>query len=358
MRPTCTISQGVPNSPENPAGTGGSRETKTRNAPSPKVRRKRVTPYLPYLMRYAAATPARVIGATAWGAPHPAGGTHLSRRAGGPPLAGGHTPQPDLHGGSADARRSDQRRQKDHTERYLRATQAIFLATRAALPRRRHHTARSRSIDGKCARPPMPKSRAFSRRQNSHLRPAQRRWPPPRRHENARQFAQSDLQAYVVPMASASPRARKWRQIPLSCRPVVLTKASGSALGAANRSKLRLLTLDGLDQRTRGARTAAHMVEAFKRALGARYSPALKPMVEAAAMAAAIAADLQARMLAGDTTVTINDCVRAVNTARCARRDLALPGRAGQAAGEVASRRSRRDRRRDGARRRPGRVKR
>ena len=50
-------------------------------------------------------------------------------------------------------------------------------------------------------------------------------------------------------------------------------------------AKVRLLTLANLDSRTRSARTARHMVEAFKRALGARYSPAVKPLVEAAACA-------------------------------------------------------------------------
>jgi hypothetical protein len=67
------------------------------------------------------------------------------------------------------------------------------------------------------------------------------------------------------------------------------------------------------------------MVEAFERALGVRYSPAMKPLVEAAACAAAIAADLQTRMIAGDAGVNINDVVRAVNTARLLRLDLDLP---------------------------------
>jgi hypothetical protein len=90
-------------------------------------------------------------------------------------------------------------------------------------------------------------------------------------------------------------------------------------------AKVRLLTLANLDSRTRSARTARHMVEAFKRALGARYSPALKPLVEAAACAAAIAANLQTRMIAGDASVSVNDVVRAVNTARLLRLDLDLP---------------------------------
>jgi hypothetical protein len=51
----------------------------------------------------------------------------------------------------------------------------------------------------------------------------------------------------------------------------------------------------------------------------------MKPLVELAAMAAAIAADLQARLLARDPSVSINDTIRAVNAARCARLDLGLP---------------------------------
>jgi hypothetical protein len=91
------------------------------------------------------------------------------------------------------------------------------------------------------------------------------------------------------------------------------------------RPKDRLRTLGSLDGRTTGARTAQHLAAAFKRALGDRYSPAMKPLIESAAMAAAIAADLQARMLAGDASVSVNDVVRAVNTARLLRLDLDLP---------------------------------
>jgi hypothetical protein len=90
-------------------------------------------------------------------------------------------------------------------------------------------------------------------------------------------------------------------------------------------AKVRLLTLANLDNRTRSARTAHQMVEAFERALGARYSRAMKPLVEAAACAAAIAADLQTRMIAGDASISVNDVVRAVNTARLLRLDLGLP---------------------------------
>jgi hypothetical protein len=89
-------------------------------------------------------------------------------------------------------------------------------------------------------------------------------------------------------------------------------------------AKVRLLTLANLDGRTRSARTAQHLVAAFRRALGARYSPAMKPLVEAAAMAASIAADMQTRMIAGDASVSVNDVVRAVNTARLLRLDLDL----------------------------------
>jgi len=90
-------------------------------------------------------------------------------------------------------------------------------------------------------------------------------------------------------------------------------------------AKVRLLTLANLDGRTRSARTAQHLVAAFRRALGARYSPAMKALIEAAAMAASIAADMQTRMIAGDASVSVNDVVRAVNTTRLLRLDLDLP---------------------------------
>jgi hypothetical protein len=97
-------------------------------------------------------------------------------------------------------------------------------------------------------------------------------------------------------------------------------------------AKVRLLTLANLDNRTRSARTAHHMVEAFERALGARYSPTMKPLVEAAACAAAIAADLQTRMIAGDASVSVNDVVRAVNSrSRCGVVRSAAPSAARRA---------------------------
>ena len=117
------------------------------------------------------------------------------------------------------------------------------------------------------------------------------------------------------------------------------------------RPKDRLRTLGSLDGRTTGARTAQHLAAAFKRALGDRYSPAMKPLIESAAMAAAIAADLQARScLAGDASVSVNDVVsRGQHCPAFAPRSRS-PGPAGKAEAEEACRRRRRNPRRQAPR--------
>jgi hypothetical protein len=121
--------------------------------------------------------------------------------------------------------------------------------------------------------------------------------------------------------AETAPCQHDGRSLPACRRPATTNQHTTAA------DKLRLNAgIDSLDRRTTRARTTLHLAAAFKRALGDRYSEAMRPLVEAAAMAAAIAADLQARMLAGDPSVSINDTIRAVNAARCARLDLALPG--------------------------------
>lgn len=100
--------------------------------------------------------------------------------------------------------------------------------------------------------------------------------------------------------------------------------ADAAAIAAASPSKtgkLRLRTLRDLDHRTAAAKRAASLASAFESELG-ELTPAQRIRVETAAMLSAIAEDAQARRLAGDPTVNLDDLVRAVSAARRAVRDL------------------------------------
>jgi hypothetical protein len=89
--------------------------------------------------------------------------------------------------------------------------------------------------------------------------------------------------------------------------------------------KARLKTLAALDGRTTAAKRAAALAATFTSELGGKLTPAQTVRVEAAAALSAIAQDCQTRRLAGDTSVTLDDLVRATSAARRAVRDLNLP---------------------------------
>jgi hypothetical protein len=103
---------------------------------------------------------------------------------------------------------------------------------------------------------------------------------------------------------------------------VPLRKANGKGSGG----KVRLKTLGDLDGRTHAARRAAALAEMFSAELG-QLTPAQQIAVQNAAALAAIAEDAQARRLAGDPTISLDDLVRAVSAARRAVRDLGLDRR-------------------------------
>jgi hypothetical protein len=81
------------------------------------------------------------------------------------------------------------------------------------------------------------------------------------------------------------------------------------------RGKVRFLTLEGLDGRTIAARRAAQLAKGFEAELGGTLSATQRLAVEQASALAAIAEDAQARRLAGDMTVSLEDLVRATNAA-------------------------------------------
>jgi hypothetical protein len=90
------------------------------------------------------------------------------------------------------------------------------------------------------------------------------------------------------------------------------------------RGKARLLTLEGLDGRTVAARRAAQLAKGFEAELGGTLSATQRLAVEQASALAAIAEDAQARRLAGDMTISLEDLVRATNAATRAVRQLGI----------------------------------
>jgi hypothetical protein len=90
--------------------------------------------------------------------------------------------------------------------------------------------------------------------------------------------------------------------------------------------KVRLMTLDHLDRRTAAAERAIALAEAFAAELG-DLTPMQRIRVETAAALSAIAEDAQTRRLAGDSSITLDDLVRAVSAARRAVRDLGIDDR-------------------------------
>jgi hypothetical protein len=91
---------------------------------------------------------------------------------------------------------------------------------------------------------------------------------------------------------------------------------------AVGRGKVRFLTLEGLDGRTIAARRAAQLAKGFEAELGGTLSATQRLAVEQASALAAIAEDAQARRLAGDMTISLEDLVRATNAATRAVRAL------------------------------------
>jgi hypothetical protein len=95
-------------------------------------------------------------------------------------------------------------------------------------------------------------------------------------------------------------------------------------LGPETRSKVRILTLGHLDRRTRASRRAALLADAFAAEIGGQITDSLRIRIETAAALSVIAEDAQTRRLAGDSSVSLDDLVRAVSAARRALRDIGI----------------------------------
>jgi hypothetical protein len=111
------------------------------------------------------------------------------------------------------------------------------------------------------------------------------------------------------------------------------SKKAWRKLAAA--TKLRLVTIDHLDRRTRAGRRASELVRAFETELGGteRLRPGQYEAVRRAAALSAIADDFQARRLAGQP-VDVTELVKVCNLARRAVLDLGIKP-TGQAAPHV-----------------------
>jgi hypothetical protein len=94
--------------------------------------------------------------------------------------------------------------------------------------------------------------------------------------------------------------------------------------GIEAQPKARLLTLGHLDRRTRASRRAAVLAQAFAAEIGCPITDSLRIRIETAAALSVIAEDAQTRRLAGDTSVSLDDLVRAVSAARHALRDIGI----------------------------------
>jgi hypothetical protein len=94
--------------------------------------------------------------------------------------------------------------------------------------------------------------------------------------------------------------------------------------GIEAQPKARLLTLGHLDRRTRASRRAAALAEAFAAEIGSQISDSLRIRIETAAALSVIAEDAQTRRLAGDSSISLDDLVRAASAARRALRDIGI----------------------------------
>jgi hypothetical protein len=96
------------------------------------------------------------------------------------------------------------------------------------------------------------------------------------------------------------------------------------SLAADPRSKARILTLGHLDRRTRASRRAATLAEAFAAEIGGQITDSLRIRIETAAALSVIAEDAQTRRLAGESSISLDDLVRAVSAARRALRHIGI----------------------------------
>jgi hypothetical protein len=90
------------------------------------------------------------------------------------------------------------------------------------------------------------------------------------------------------------------------------------------RPKPHLRTLESLDGRTVGARRAHELAAGFEAELGGNITATQRAAIERAACLLAVAEDVRARRLAGESSVSLEDLVRIDNAAMRAVKALGL----------------------------------
>jgi hypothetical protein len=101
---------------------------------------------------------------------------------------------------------------------------------------------------------------------------------------------------------------------------------------AGSNKRVVLKTLGGLDGRTAGARRRAALRETLLAGIGANATPMQHIAAENAASLIAISEDAQARRLAGDPDISLDDVIRAASAADRAVRRLGIKPPAERAA--------------------------
>jgi hypothetical protein len=92
----------------------------------------------------------------------------------------------------------------------------------------------------------------------------------------------------------------------------------------SRQGKQRLCTIDSLDGRTRAAKRARELASNFETELGGVLTVSQRLAVDRAAALTAISEDAQARRLAGDIGVSLEDIVRTTNAAHRAVKELGI----------------------------------
>jgi hypothetical protein len=103
------------------------------------------------------------------------------------------------------------------------------------------------------------------------------------------------------------------------------SSADTNAMPPRRKGKTRPLTLSHLDARTRAVKRAHSLIALWTKMLGADVSAHVSMLMTHAAAATVIAEDLQARVLSGDPSVSVEQLTKASNIAGRAVRALRLP---------------------------------
>jgi hypothetical protein len=105
------------------------------------------------------------------------------------------------------------------------------------------------------------------------------------------------------------------------------------------RGKQRLRTIDSLDGRTIAARRARELANGFATELGGTITASHRLAIERAAALVSLAEDAQARRLAGEPGISLEDVVRVDNAAARAVKALGIkPGPGPKSLEDLASR--------------------